>query len=917
MSSARASTSNDGGIAAQMNREQSLQTLAKRIEDVKRTSDTTKRKLKELQESVGTAASAATLHASLISKASVADVKRGFADIKAEVDNLRASLPSKSDLESILRQKADVSTVLDAMDHLAGAISKATGGKLDLRRYMKLQRKHSIDAQEQSLHEFIMKLQKLSEDRIRRAERDAMTLKATLVAQQETNKTFREDLKAALNGIVMFLSAPDEVDRGQVVARCQGLLSGLEDDRYVAGTLTAHDMDIGDAQAFFEVPRRFSSCDTEGTEGDRGSSPVGATGSAKPSGAGGTVKTKATSSRNLQESVSQGDLCSLDPSNNSSPAGDMEFLNPFSAADADDDKLEAVMKGLATLRRRIENLEEGQLDYPPREPVAAEASNEIESKQISSHGGIRPPKLGQPHHEIGSKQTNSRGMERFTLVRLDTIEKNLHALAEEKSEMNTAAKQLGLDLNLVDSRLETLASQVVLVLEEEAKRIKWDEDQMKQLRERCDQQDKKISGFQLQSAKQHAALKNQLNEKIRLLVKRAGMGGDLGNTVADVADEADFSTTVGATGGYASFAQHGDATRWDDGAAAAQRKAEPTRENRAATTSDSGAGARWNDEAVATSGHNAAVVRLDHSRAPFTAPASNPPPSSPHAQKHAAQPQRPLTRPRTNQARTPNRQVVQYKRNDVNSRLTRLQNELNCLKAPLEEQALGMKQELEAMVYELRRQQHLYRDMLSEYTVVIHDCYSLQQTTRDDVNRLRNDLVATTEQLQRLSRTSKTDVLIDTPYVQTSGRKTSSARHNERAESFEPLATPLASRGSSRQQRAASRQATVPTAKDVVEKLRSKYNILRAQSRQCSRNGARASSRTPDVENMQPIAMHDFEFGDRDPGQKAPSRQGATLLGACGQSNWTPFETQPSPAERPLSGLIDDNPRDHAPPKAR
>lgn len=54
-------------------------------------------------------------------------------------------------------------------------------------------------------------------------------------------------------------------------------------------------------------------------------------------------------------------------------------------------------------------------------------------------------------------------------LRLNTIERSLHALAEEKAELNAAGAQLGIDLKSIDTRLDSMASQVVSVLEEEAK----------------------------------------------------------------------------------------------------------------------------------------------------------------------------------------------------------------------------------------------------------------------------------------------------------------------------------------------------------------------------------------------------------------------------------------------------------------
>lgn len=307
----------------------------------------------------------------------------------------------------------------------------------------------------------------------------------------------------------------------------------------------------------------------------------------------------------------------------------------FGPGNDEPDRVDALQSRFETVAARLEDVE--------KKLVAVQLSSSVSPDQ---QDGVR-----------GLPVVSGGATSQLSVARIQTAEKTLHALAEEKAEMHAAARQMGVDLKHVDKRLDTLAGQVVAVLEEEAKvrlrvgqrsdgscpchtplarhhpfarslshpcihryiilpisrptpcvlsqRLKCDEDEMRHLRGRVDQLDTKLAKLQTESTKQYTGLRQQLTEKIHFLARKAGGSG----------------TDTG-----------GPSTRGK-------------------------AGMGGDDATLA-------------------------------------------------------------------SKVERLQHELDTLRTPLQNEVLGLKEAANGVLFELHRHQRLYRDMLAEYSVVLHESYA-------------------------------------------------------------------------------------------------------------------------------------------------------------------------------------------------
>jgi hypothetical protein len=253
--------------------------------------------------------------------------------------------------------------------------------------------------------------------------------------------------------------------------------------------------------------------------------------------------------------------------------------------------LEVLMNTMVALRNRVDALELSEGDG----------------------GGISPQGHGHHHRMVRQMEAG------LSNLRLGTLEKTVHALAQEQAGICAIGKHTATNLGEVDRRLEVMAQTVVLVLESEAKRLSWDEAQVKALKVRCDEADHNFNDLRTEISRKLNQLRADLKEKMHFVQKKAGQG----------------------------------------------------------TTNTSAGGPRAGDD-VGMSG-----------------------------------------------------------------KLAEMHKEILRLKGPFEEQVTNLKFETEGVVSELHRHQQLYRDMLSEYMLVVSDLYATRSLSKAELARLREEQVLT------------------------------------------------------------------------------------------------------------------------------------------------------------------------------
>lgn len=75
----------------------------------------------------------------------------------------------------------------------------------------------------------------------------------------------------------------------------------------------------------------------------------------------------------------------------------------------------------------------------------------------------------------------------------------------------------------------------------------------------------------------------------------------------------------------------------------------------------------------------------------------------------------------------------------MHSRLDRLSHTVSVMRVPFEEEAVELRQETQGVMYELKRQQQLQRDLLTEYTMLVSDVFSLHNEARAELNRVKGE----------------------------------------------------------------------------------------------------------------------------------------------------------------------------------
>ena len=152
---------------------------------------------------------------------------------------------------------------------------------------------------------------------------------------------------------------------------------------------------------------------------------------------------------------------------------------------------EVLVTTLADLRNRMDRLEQ----------------------QGAADGAGASPTHSKTHHKQAPGLSN---------LRLSTLEKTVHALAQEQAGISAVGKHTATNLGEIDNRLDTMAKTVVQVLESEAKRLAWDEAQVKSLKERCDEIDNKFNDLRTDISRRLNQLRSDMKEKMAFMQKKAG-----------------------------------------------------------------------------------------------------------------------------------------------------------------------------------------------------------------------------------------------------------------------------------------------------------------------------------------------------------------------------------------------------------
>ena len=178
--------------------------------------------------------------------------------------------------------------------------------------------------------------------------------------------------------------------------------------------------------------------------------------------------------------------------------------------------MEVLMATLGELRNRIDRVEQN------------ESKNYQEETNSSSE-----EKEHEPPNKYG----------RMTNLRISTLEKTVHALAQEQATVSAVGKHTATNLGEVDKRLDAMATQVIQVLESEAKRLAWDEAQMKALKKRCDDVDGSFNKLKTEIARKLNQLRVDIKEKIRSISRKVGKGlaSGGGAEIDDLGEELDIN----------------------------------------------------------------------------------------------------------------------------------------------------------------------------------------------------------------------------------------------------------------------------------------------------------------------------------------------------------------------------------------